>query len=110
MKLFDADDEELYYLRENPNYIVSIIDRDDTYFELSDGSKIPQILFYQTFKQVEKVDPERFFSINKTPVQKMQELGKETPNKISNTTIKQIKIEEIPPEPQVTKGPNIDKN
>jgi len=42
-------DEEYYYLRENKKYVVTIIDKDDTYFTLSDGSKIPQILFYQTF-------------------------------------------------------------
>lgn len=104
------DDEELYYLRENENYVVTITDRDDTYFQLSDGSTIPQILFYQTFKQVEKVDPERFFGVNKTPVEKMQELARETFQRNSNT-IKQIKIEEQNiPNHGVDKGPDIDKN
>lgn len=106
LDLFEAADEELYYLRENENYVVSITDRDDTYFELSDGSKIPQILFYQTFKQVEKVDPNKFFGVNKTPVEKMQELGRETLQQRSIPHIRQIKIEEIQPEPQVTKGPS----
>ncbi len=108
-KIKNETDQELYYLRENENYVVSVEDKDDTYFKLSDGSTIPQILFYQTFKQVEKINPDKFFGINKTPVEKMQELGKETLKK-RNMPHRQIKIEEIPPEPQVTKGPNIDKN
>jgi len=103
------DDEELYYLRENQNYVVSITDRDDTYFELSDGSKIPQILFYQTFKQVEKVDPEKFFNFNRSPVDMMNELGRETYDRDMNLSesikVKKVKLEEIHPEPQVTKGP-----
>lgn len=77
LDLFEAD-QELYYLKENENYVVSIDGRDDTYFKLSDGSTIPQILFYQTFKQVEKINSDKFFGVNKSPVEKMQELGKET--------------------------------
>ena len=105
-------DDDLYYLRENHNYVVSIIDKDDTYFDLSDGSKIPQILFYQTFKQVEKVDPKQFFSPDKTPVEKMQELGKEEikpRNEKWDGIVKKVKVEEIHPEPNIIKGPNIDK-
>ena len=113
LDLFEPNYNNLYYLRSNENYVVSIEDKDDTYFKLSDGSTIPQILFYQTFVQVEKVNPEKFFGVNKSPVEKMQELGKEplkTHNDKWDGTVKKIKIEEVHPEPQVTKGPNIDKN
>lgn len=48
------DNEELYYLKTNEKYIVSITDKDDTYFTLNDGSKISQILFYQSFVLIEK--------------------------------------------------------
>jgi len=43
-----------YYLHSNKDYIVSITESDDTYFTLSDGSKISQIMFYQTFKKIKK--------------------------------------------------------
>lgn len=46
------DNEELYCSRENNEYIVSIINKDDTYFKLSDGTTIPQILFYQKFLKI----------------------------------------------------------
>ncbi len=79
LDIFEPGEDELYYLRSNNKYVVSILDRDDTYFDLSDGSKIPQILFFQTFKMVEKVNPEEFFNTNKSPIEKMWDLGKETP-------------------------------
>lgn len=71
-------DDELYYSRLNKNYVVSILERDDTFFILSDGSKIPQIQFYQTFIQVEQIDPEKFFASNRDTelnkfVEKLQE-------------------------------------
>jgi hypothetical protein len=43
-----------YYHFSDKKYIVSIVETDDTYFKLSDGSKISQILFYQTFKKINK--------------------------------------------------------
>lgn len=70
------DDQELYFSRNNRNYLVSIIDQDDTFFTLSDGSKVPQILFYQTFVKVEKVDPDKFF----TTKNKLNEIAEQLNN------------------------------
>jgi hypothetical protein len=57
---FDIDD--LYQLKENRDYIVSILDRDETYFDLSDGSRIPQILFYQIYELFPRLDSDEFFN------------------------------------------------
>jgi len=108
LDLFEPNYNNLYYLRSNDKYVVSIEDKDDTYFKLSDGCTIPQILFYQIFKQVEKVDPQKFFGVNKSPVEKMRELGKETLPSRSDKwgrIANKIKIEKIHSEPEVKKGP-----
>jgi len=43
--------DERYYSVNDKDNIVTIVDKDDTYFKLSDGRAISQILFYQTFKK-----------------------------------------------------------
>jgi len=54
--------DKVYVSRVDPKYSVTIRKQDDTFYYLSDGSKISKILFMQTFKEVEQVDPEKFFN------------------------------------------------
>jgi hypothetical protein len=70
------NNEELYYLRSNDKYVVSIEEKDDTFFKLSDGSTISQILFYQTFNIVEKVDSDCFFNQTYNIVEKVDSESK----------------------------------
>jgi len=53
--------DKVYVSRVDPKYAVTIRKEDDTFYYLSDGSKISKILFMQTFKEVDQVDPEKFF-------------------------------------------------
>jgi len=56
------NDDDLYQSRMDEEYIVSIIGSDDTFLELSDGSRVSKIMFYHNFKGYKAVDPEKFFS------------------------------------------------
>lgn len=57
--------DKVYVSKVDPNYGVTIKRKDDTFYYLSDGSKISIILFMQTFKEVEQVDPNEFFNNKK---------------------------------------------
>ena len=54
--------DKLYCSKLNKDFIVQILDQDDTYYNLSDGSKIQRILFMQLFEEVRGVDPEVFMN------------------------------------------------
>lgn len=54
--------DKVYISRVDPKYSVTIKRQDDTFYFLSDGSKISKILFMQTFKEVDQVDPNEFFN------------------------------------------------
>lgn len=54
--------DKVYISRVDPKYAVTIKRQDDTFYFLSDGSKISKILFMQTFKEVDQVDPKEFFN------------------------------------------------
>lgn len=53
--------DKVYVLKTNPSYSVVIRRKDDTFYYLNDGSKIPIILFMQMYKEVDQVDPKQFF-------------------------------------------------
>ena len=53
--------DKVYVLKTNPDYGVIIKKKDDTFYYLNDGSKIPIILFMQMYKEVEQVNPKEFF-------------------------------------------------
>lgn len=44
--------DKVYISRVDPKYAVTIKRQDNTFYYLSDGSKMPIILFMQTFKEV----------------------------------------------------------
>jgi hypothetical protein len=52
-----VSDFDTYYLITDPNYEVTIENRDDTYLYLSDGSKIIKTMFDSMLKKVEKMNP-----------------------------------------------------
>ena len=54
--------DKVYVSRVDPGYAVTIKRKDDTFYYLSDGSKISIIFFMQTFKEVEQVEPNEFFN------------------------------------------------
>ena len=54
--------DRVYVSRVNPGYSVTIKRSDDTFYYLNDDSKISKILFMQSFKEVEQVDPNEFFN------------------------------------------------
>lgn len=54
--------DKVYVSKVDPSYGVTIKRKDDTFYYLSDGSKISIILFMQTFKEVDQVDPNEFFN------------------------------------------------
>jgi len=56
--------DKVYVLKTNPDYGVKIKRQDDTFYYLSDDSKIPIILFMQMYKEVEQVNPKEFFNSN----------------------------------------------
>jgi hypothetical protein len=43
--------DKKYVLKTNPDYVVSVKRKDDTFYYLNDGSKIPIILFMQMYKE-----------------------------------------------------------
>lgn len=53
--------DKVYVLKTNPEYSVSIARQDDTFYYLNDGSKIPIILFMQMYKEVDQLNPTKFF-------------------------------------------------
>jgi hypothetical protein len=57
--------DKVYILKTNPSYSVTIRRKDDTFYYLNDGSKIPIILFMQMYKEVDadsiKMNPNEFF-------------------------------------------------
>jgi hypothetical protein len=53
---------KVYILKTNPEYTTTIIAKDDTFYFLKDGSKIPIILFLQMYKEVDEVNADKFFS------------------------------------------------
>ena len=55
------DNDFLYQSRMDEECVVSILGSDDTFFELSDGSRMSKIMFYHNFKGFESVDPQEFF-------------------------------------------------
>lgn len=52
---------KVYVLKTDPKYGVKIVRKDETFYYLNDGSKIPIILFMQMYKEVDQVDTEQFF-------------------------------------------------
>lgn len=54
--------DKVYVLKTDQKYSVKIKKQDDTYYYLSDGSRIPIILFMQMYKEVEQVNPNEFFN------------------------------------------------
>jgi len=56
--------DKVYVSRVDSKFAVTIKKQDDTFYYLSDGSKISKILFMQTFKEVEQVSPNEFFNNN----------------------------------------------
>ena len=48
--------DKKYVLKTNSNYVVSIKRKDDTFYYLNDGSKIPIILFMQMYKETDQLD------------------------------------------------------
>ena len=61
-----------YVLKTDPNYKVSINRQDDTFYYLSDGSKMPIILFMQMYKEIEQVNE---FNGNSNEVQRNVNVG-----------------------------------
>ena len=65
-KFLDDNDmghvDKVYVSRVDPKYSVTIKRQDDTSYYLNDGSKMSKILFMQTFKEVEQVNPNEFFN------------------------------------------------
>jgi len=57
-----GDTSKVYESRIDSNYTVTIRKEDDTFYYLNDGSKISKILFMQTFKEMEQIDPKQFFN------------------------------------------------
>lgn len=53
-----------YVSKSDPNNIVTVINQDQTYYILDDGSKIQRILFLHLFKPFSGVDPNKFFNDN----------------------------------------------
>ena len=53
--------DKVYVLKTNPSYSAVIRRKDDTFYYLNDGSKIPIILFMQMYKEVDQVNPKEFF-------------------------------------------------
>lgn len=65
--------DKVYVLKTDPRYGVKIKRQDDTFYYLTDGSKIPIILFMQMYKEVDQVDPNEFFNSSlKQPLNQMQ--------------------------------------
>lgn len=56
--------DKKYVLKTNPNYLVSIKRKDDTFYYLNDGSKIPIILFMQMYKETDNVESNEISSVN----------------------------------------------
>ena len=54
--------DKLYFLKSNPEHIVSVVAKDSFFYQLSDGSRINRILFGSIFDEVSPVAPEIFFN------------------------------------------------
>lgn len=54
--------DKVYSLRGDETHVVSVISQESNYYVLDNGCKIPKILFYQMYKELESVDPESFFN------------------------------------------------
>ena len=54
--------DKLYFLKSNPEHIVSVVAKDSFFYQLSDGSRINRILFGSIFDEVTPVEPEPFFN------------------------------------------------
>jgi len=87
----DVDINELYQSKLNENNIISVVGSDDTFFELSDGSRMSKIMFYHNFKGFELVDPQDFFS--STPASTIVDAVK----KMDEGVIESVKVD-IPDE------------
>jgi len=55
------DDDSLYRLKSDHNVVVSIIDGDDIFFNLSNGERISRILLYHNYEKMPKINPNEFF-------------------------------------------------
>ena len=77
--------DKLYSLITNPSYTATVISKDDNFYFLNDGAKIPVILFMQTFKECDSINPEKFFNksvpIFENIVEKIKKIDE---SKISN--------------------------
>jgi hypothetical protein len=56
--------DKKYVLKTNSNYVVTIKRKDDTFYYLNDGSKIPIILFMQMYKETDKMESNEINSVN----------------------------------------------
>ena len=80
------------------NNIVEVVTQDDTYYTLSDGSKIQQILFMHMFKEYKGVEPEDFFkseTAEKWGINNLPKTEKESKNVIANLQVVADKIQTI---------------
>jgi vacuolar-type H+-ATPase subunit I/STV1 len=67
---FDFEDK-YYYLKTNPNMVVSVISQDPTFYQLNDGSKMNKILFSNIFNIVKPIEPEEFLKPNENIYKKI---------------------------------------
>lgn len=78
---------KVYVLKTDPEYSTTIISRDDTFYFLKDGSKIPIILFMQMYKEIEEVEADKFFTesgINRISQNFLSKTGYQDSEKINS--------------------------
>ena len=54
--------DKLYFLKSNPEHVVSVVSQDASFYQLNDGSRINKILFMTIFDEVTPVEPDAFLN------------------------------------------------
>lgn len=70
--------DKTYALKSDKNHIVTVLAQDESYYSLSDGSKIRKKLFMHTFTPIDSINPETFFSSPSTKNEKVDCVYPET--------------------------------
>lgn len=74
---------KVFELKTDPNYKVSIMRQDDTFYYLNDGSKMPIILFMQMYRETSQVNDE-FSNFRNQNREYLKKTGYEDSNRINS--------------------------
>ena len=84
--------DKLYFLKSNPEHVVSVVSQDVSFYQLNDGSRINKILFMTIFDDVTPVEPDAFLnSSNKV----FEELTQKIKNIDFNTKLKESDFDKL---------------